>query len=517
MRADEINIHVTAGVRQFERGLKRNFTNDDTSHIITVGERYYNDRPRGVTNGRTPVPRYVPRLRTPISATLKKISHIVESFFSARVEEIFRSLEDQMSGLDVKDILMVGGFGQSAYLHAAIKRRFESPDCQITAAHAGSSKAVADGAVIWLLKTRVTGTHSLGSNEAVATYIPNSDAPANLETIIEDEVFEAQSVTIWPKPGTKPSESVPPASNNFARPQSQWRGGCVLSVHDSGVADDWLHYHYEHELLVHLRTNDIGGPVASMLSVDAPALTIFATLSSQTIGIADGLSQLSGFPVIIRPTTEDPSARFECHGSPNPDGSSTSQMNNRSNTVTTENHQQGSLRRGALTRRPPGRDHHLDEQSEDDDDRTHPPDAASDLGLSCTTDPLPTPDVSFNSYPPPPDASSTPATDPIYHDTDIRVKILVNGENKDDFLRLRTTVMEGWTAARPNQTLKHTSIASKYSGHLLSLLTTRQALWVFLPISSLFCVSKILYLLDTTNRLSNTRLSKTNKQAKRPI
>lgn len=61
-----------------------------------------------------------------------------------------------MSGLNVQDILVVGGFGQSPYLRAAIKRRFETPDRQITAAHDGSSKVVADGTVTWLVKTCVT-------------------------------------------------------------------------------------------------------------------------------------------------------------------------------------------------------------------------------------------------------------------------------------------------------------------------------------------------------------------------
>ena len=93
--------------------------------------------------------------------------------------------------------------------------------------------------------------------------------------------------------------------------QSQWHGGCILSVHDSSLADDWLHKNYKHEFLADLRTNNMGGPVASMLSVDAPALTIFTSISSQTIECADGLAQLSGFPVIIRPATENPSAYFE--------------------------------------------------------------------------------------------------------------------------------------------------------------------------------------------------------------
>jgi hypothetical protein len=84
----------------------------------------------------------------------------------------------------------------------------------------------------------------------------------------------------------------------------------VYSVHDSEVAYNWLQRHCNHEFLEHLRKSNIGGPVASMLSVDAPALTIFAPMSSQTIKLGDGLAQLSGFPVMIRPKAEDPSAYF---------------------------------------------------------------------------------------------------------------------------------------------------------------------------------------------------------------
>jgi hypothetical protein len=98
----------------------------------------------------------------------------------------------------------------------------------------------------------------------------------------------------------------PPLSDNFAALQSQWEGGCVLSVHDSGLADDWLDRHYEHECIVNIRKNGIGGPIASMLSIDAPALTIFGSMSSQIIEMAGELAKLSGFPVTIRPVTEDP-------------------------------------------------------------------------------------------------------------------------------------------------------------------------------------------------------------------
>ena len=100
-------------------------------------------------------------------------------------------------------------------------------------------------------------------------------------------------------------------SDDFIRLQSGWKGGCVFSTHDSVLADNWLNLHYEHECLMKLRANDIGGPIASMLSVDAPALTIFGPMSTQIIELASRLAELSDFPVIIRPASEDPSASFK--------------------------------------------------------------------------------------------------------------------------------------------------------------------------------------------------------------
>jgi hypothetical protein len=99
-------------------------------------------------------------------------------------------------------------------------------------------------------------------------------------------------------------------SDDLVHMQTDRKGGCMLSVHDSCPADDWLNQNYEHDLKEHLRSNEIGGPVASMLSVDRPALTIFGSMSSQIIDLADKLAGLSGFPTIIRPVAEDPSAYF---------------------------------------------------------------------------------------------------------------------------------------------------------------------------------------------------------------
>ena len=83
-----------------------------------------------------------------------------------------------------------------------------------------------------------------------------------------------------------------------------------ISVHDSSLADDWLDYHYKHKCLVNLHKNEIGGLIPSMLSLDALALMIFGSMSLQIIKMVDELAKLSGFPVKIRPVTEDPSITF---------------------------------------------------------------------------------------------------------------------------------------------------------------------------------------------------------------
>jgi hypothetical protein len=91
---------------------------------------------------------------------------------------------------------------------------------------------------------------------------------------------------------------------------SSWDGGCVLSVHDSNLVDSWINENYDHQFLTLLRQKGIGGPIASMLSVESPALAIFGKMSVQLIQTANELAEFSAFPVIIRPLEDDPSPRF---------------------------------------------------------------------------------------------------------------------------------------------------------------------------------------------------------------
>ncbi|KAG8679848.1 hypothetical protein FRC08_016699, partial [Ceratobasidium sp. 394] len=54
-------------------------------------------------------------------------------------------------------ILLVGGFGDSPYIRQEFKRRYEPQGCQVTLTNDSTSKAVADGAVIWSLTSSVVG------------------------------------------------------------------------------------------------------------------------------------------------------------------------------------------------------------------------------------------------------------------------------------------------------------------------------------------------------------------------
>jgi len=87
-----------------------------------------------------------------------------------------------------------------------------------------------------------------------------------------------------------------------------WNGGCVVLVWDSQLADTWIDKNYDHTLLVQIRKRKIGGPIASMLSVNLPALAIFGMMSVSLIKVAEALANLSGFPVMVRPLNAYPSS-----------------------------------------------------------------------------------------------------------------------------------------------------------------------------------------------------------------
>ncbi|KAG8732572.1 hypothetical protein FRC11_012525 [Ceratobasidium sp. 423] len=136
---DEVKDYTKAGMKDFEIGAKRAFQDEESDQNITVGNSRFNNTSIRVRRGRMTLP----------GATMK-------SFFDVCATEIISSVDQQIKDLSVPHILLVGGFGDSPYLRNEFKKRYEPQGCQITRTNDSTSKAVADGAVIWSIVNSVS-------------------------------------------------------------------------------------------------------------------------------------------------------------------------------------------------------------------------------------------------------------------------------------------------------------------------------------------------------------------------
>ncbi|KAF7344150.1 hypothetical protein MVEN_01705200 [Mycena venus] len=85
------------------------------------------------------------------------------------------------------------------------------------------------------------------------------------------------------------------------------KGGRVGSIQDPAAAVTWLEEHWEDPLLVSIRRRSYGGPFAQMLFLTKPALALFGPCTDKVLrDLAESLRELSGFPVVIRPTYDAP-------------------------------------------------------------------------------------------------------------------------------------------------------------------------------------------------------------------
>ncbi|KAJ7455766.1 hypothetical protein FB451DRAFT_1277381 [Mycena latifolia] len=88
-------------------------------------------------------------------------------------------------------------------------------------------------------------------------------------------------------------------------------GGHTMSTHTSAKAVNWVERHYETDLLETIRTAGIGGPIATMLSPNTPALALFGSiLDDHVLELAKALSNASAFVVMVRPAEHDPLPKF---------------------------------------------------------------------------------------------------------------------------------------------------------------------------------------------------------------
>ncbi|KAJ7812308.1 hypothetical protein B0H14DRAFT_3879711 [Mycena olivaceomarginata] len=84
-------------------------------------------------------------------------------------------------------------------------------------------------------------------------------------------------------------------------------GGCLISAHEPAEAASWIENNWDKPLVTSIRNSGCGGPLAWMLSPSEPALAIFGCWDNPMIvNMAQSLAEVSGFPAVIRPTSDNP-------------------------------------------------------------------------------------------------------------------------------------------------------------------------------------------------------------------
>ncbi|KAJ7467450.1 hypothetical protein B0H11DRAFT_2284397 [Mycena galericulata] len=110
--------------------------------------------------------------------------------------------------------------------------------------------------------------------------------------------------------GSNDRAAVRPQDVHFLE-NSVTNGGNSSSVHRPGEAENWVEDHYDAALLESIRSLGVGGPIATMLSPEIPALAIFGSiLDRPVLELAQTLSDASKFPVMVRPIEDDPVPMF---------------------------------------------------------------------------------------------------------------------------------------------------------------------------------------------------------------
>ncbi|KAH7325425.1 hypothetical protein B0J17DRAFT_681320 [Rhizoctonia solani] len=151
---DEVKDYTKAGMKDFEASAKRGFQDEGSDQFIMVGNTRFNNTSIRARRGRL----------TLSGATMK-------TFFDICTKEIISSVDEQINGLTAPHILLVGGFGDSPYLRNEFKKRYEPGGSQITRTNDSTSKAVADGAVIWSIISSVASRAPRYSFGAICTRI----------------------------------------------------------------------------------------------------------------------------------------------------------------------------------------------------------------------------------------------------------------------------------------------------------------------------------------------------------
>ncbi|KAF8594081.1 hypothetical protein BDV93DRAFT_516060 [Ceratobasidium sp. AG-I] len=133
----DVEEYTKAGMKDFEGYAKRVFRDAAEEQKLTIGGVRFNNSAMNARRGRI----------TLAGPTLK-------SLFNNCTEEITKSVDQQVEGLNVA-VWQIGDFGDSPYLRRVFKDKYEPQGSRVTLTNDSTSKAVADGAVIWRASSNV--------------------------------------------------------------------------------------------------------------------------------------------------------------------------------------------------------------------------------------------------------------------------------------------------------------------------------------------------------------------------
>ncbi|CAE6465614.1 unnamed protein product [Rhizoctonia solani] len=161
--------YAERGARDFEKVLKRQFQGDMDAKTVELAGPHLNHPGVRIRRGRM---------------TLQGAA--IQKFFDICVNKITASVDQQIQGLNVSHILLVGGFGDNPYLRHVFKARYEPQGCQITFTNDSASKAVADGALIWITASTVASRtpHSSFGIETSVRFNPANPDHQGREVVV---------------------------------------------------------------------------------------------------------------------------------------------------------------------------------------------------------------------------------------------------------------------------------------------------------------------------------------------
>ncbi|KAJ7262134.1 hypothetical protein C8J57DRAFT_1336234 [Mycena rebaudengoi] len=146
-----------------------------------------------------------------------------------------------------------------------------------------------------------SGEHSPGALQTLVDGCPEYQASEHhISTFVVYTPSDASSTSSGATTAL-PQEEIETLESQFPD------GGTIISVHYPYKAVVWIERHYDHPLLAYIRSRNLGGPIALMLSAETPALAIFGSiLDVWVLRAAKLLSDLSKFAVMIRPLADNP-------------------------------------------------------------------------------------------------------------------------------------------------------------------------------------------------------------------